>query len=43
MDGSYYKGQWNRGVQAGRGEIYKVGSRVKNGIFEKNKLIVDFT
>ena len=34
--GSYYKGQWERGIQSGEGELYIPGEGLRKGIFVNN-------
>jgi hypothetical protein len=36
MTGSYYKGQWERGIQSGEGELYIPGEGVRKGLFVNN-------
>lgn len=38
-DGSYYKGEWQNGIQHGRGEIYVPGEGLKRGVFRNNTLV----
>ena len=36
-DGSFYEGEWNKGVQEGQGRLCLPDGRVKEGIFRQNK------
>ena len=38
VDGSYYKGDWDKGVEQGEGEM-KIDGKVKYGIFENGCLV----
>lgn len=38
-DGSYYKGNWERGIQHGEGEMCMPGEVPKRGMFECNVFI----
>lgn len=35
-DGSVYKGEWNKGIQHGRGVMTFPDGRIKDGLFENN-------
>ena len=35
-DGSVYKGEWNKGIQHGRGVMTFPDGRIKDGYFENN-------
>ena len=39
MIGSYYKGQWERGIQSGEGELYIPGAGVRKGQFVDNNFV----
>lgn len=36
VDGSYYKGYWEKGIQNGEGELYIPGEEIKKGLFVNN-------
>ena len=36
-DGSYYEGEWHKGLQHGQGRLCLPDGRVKEGIFRNNK------
>ena len=38
-DGSYYKGEWVRGIQHGEGMLFLPGQGVKKGKFKDNVLV----
>jgi hypothetical protein len=38
-DGCIYKGQWHKGVQHGKGEMYIMGQDTFKGMFEHNMLV----
>ena len=39
-DGSFYKGEWRKGIQHGEGEIYVPSEGYKKGLFENNVLVI---
>lgn len=39
-DGSYYEGEWCKGLQDGEGRLCLPDGRVKEGIFRQNKLLL---
>lgn len=41
-DGCVYKGQWHKGVQHGKGELYIHGQDTFVGMFENNMLVSRF-
>lgn len=38
-DSSFYKGEWKKGTQNGKGQIFQVGGDIISGIFENNILV----
>ena len=38
-DGSYYKGEWVRGIQHGEGMLFLPGQGIKKGKFKDNVLV----
>ena len=38
-DGSYYKGEWQKGIQHGEGAIYVPSQGLKRGKFLNNVLV----
>ena len=36
-DGSYYEGEWQKGLQSGHGRLVLPDGRVKAGLFKNNK------
>ena len=38
-DSSFYKGEWKKGTQNGKGQVYQTGGDIISGIFENNMLV----